>query len=277
MIQASAGRLQVAAAALFGLLCRQMQDERTGPLKPLKWYKDLANREGRLEAGAFLVEGARAISQVTGSHPGEVREILFTGELPPQYQKFPSRRVTSTQLRSICPSRTPQGTAAVVRIPGDIYSDSLPEKTGGRVLLLEDIQDPGNIGTLIRTAVAFGFSGVILTDKCADPFSPKCVQSTAGSMLSLWIRRMPGYLELMNTLKQDNYKLVAADLSGKADTSFLQGQKKLLLALGNEASGLSPAVLRAADCRIKIPIYRDKAESLNVAACGAICMYLCRT
>jgi TrmH family RNA methyltransferase len=251
-----------------------MPNERAGALKPLKWYKDLATREGRLEAGAFLVEGARAISQIVRNHPGEVREILFTTELPPLYQKFTNRRVTEGQLRSICSSQTPQGTAAVVRMPGDIYSANLPGRTGHRILLLEDIQDPGNAGTLIRTAVAFGFSGVIMTEKCADPLSPKCVQSTAGAVLSLWIRRTPGYLELIKALKHDSYKLVAADLEGDEDPSLLQGKKKLLLALGNEASGLSAAVLQAADSRIKIPIDRDKAESLNVAACGAICMYL---
>ena len=115
---------------------------------------------------------------------------------------------------------------------------------------------------------------MILTEKCADPFSPKCVQSTAGTVLSLWIRRTPDYLALIKALKRDSYKLVATDLGGDEDPSLLQGKQKLLLALGNEASGLSAEVLQAADSRLKIPIDRDKAESLNVAACGAICMYL---
>jgi len=254
-----------------------MPDERTGALKPLKWYKGLAAREGRVEAGAFLVEGSRAVSQVAGNHPGEINEILFTTELPPGYDRFANRRVTGGQLRSICCSQTPQGTAAVVRMPGDIYSDNLPGRPGNRILLLEDIQDPGNAGTLIRTAAAFGYSGVILTKKSADPFSPKCVQSTAGAILSLWIRRTPAYLELVKALKHDSYQLVAADLEGEESPYLLHGKTKLLLALGNEASGLSATMLQAADNRIKIPISRDRAESLNVAACGAICMYLSRT
>jgi TrmH family RNA methyltransferase len=251
-----------------------MPEPSRATLKPIKWYKDLATREGRFESGAFLIEGARAISQVVSNHPGEVNEILFTAGLPPPYRKFCNRRVTEGQLGSICSSKTPQGTAAVVRMPRDIYSDSLPGRIGNRILLLEDIQDPGNVGTLIRTAVAFGFSGVILTEKCADPLSPKCVQSTAGTVLSLWIRRTADYLKLIKALERDDYKLVAADLGGDEDPCLLQGQKKLLLALGNEASGLSAAVLLAADSRIKIPIDRHQAESLNVAACGAICMYL---
>jgi TrmH family RNA methyltransferase len=272
----TAARTEVAAIAVFRLSFRRMRNQETGALKPIKWYKDLATREGRIEAGAFLVEGARAISQVVSNHPAEVREILFTDELPSPYQKFASRRVTEGQFRSICSSQTPQGTAAVVYIPADTYSDKLPGKTGDRILLLEDIQDPGNVGTLIRTAVAFGFSGVILTEKCADPFAPKCVQSTAGTVLSLWIRRTNDYLELVKALKCDGYKLAAADLAGKEDISLLQENNKLLLALGNEAAGLSAALLQSADSRIKIPVDGDKAESLNVAACGAICMYLAR-
>ena len=84
-------------------------------------------------------------------------------------------------------------------------------------------------------------------------------------------------MELVKALKRDSYELVAADLEGDEDPSLLLGKKKLLLALGNEASGLSAAVLRAADSRIRIPIDQDKAESLNVATCGAICMYLSST
>ncbi|MCX5996754.1 MAG: hypothetical protein NTV42_03865 [Chloroflexi bacterium] len=92
-------------------------------------------------------------------------------------------------------------------------------------------------------------------------------------MLSLWIRRTQDYLKLVKALKNDSYKLIAADLKGEEDPLVLR-VKKLLLALGNEASGLSAAVLQAADSRITIPIDRDNAESLNVAACGAVCMYL---
>jgi tRNA G18 (ribose-2'-O)-methylase SpoU len=93
-------------------------------------------------------------------------------------------------------------------------------------------------------------------------------------MLSLWIRRTSRYLELVKELKLSGYSLVAADLGGAEDPSVLQCQDKLLLALGNEAAGLSDSVLKASDHKLRIPTMRGKAESLNVAACGAICMYL---
>ena len=251
-----------------------MPDDRTIALKPIKWYKNLATRKGRLEAGAFLIEGDRAIKQIISGNPDSIIEILSTEELSPFYHKYSKRLVTDSQLRSICSTKTPQGIIAVIRLPLDTYSDRLPDNIGAKILLLEDIQDPGNVGTLIRTAVAFDFSGVILTEKCADPLSPKCVQSTVGTVLSLWIRRTSRYLELVEKLKHNGYSLVAADLGGVEDPSVLQSQNKLLLALGNEASGLSLLILNASDYRLRISIIHGKAESLNIAACGAICMYL---
>jgi len=244
------------------------------PLKPLKWYKNLATKKGRLEAGAFLVEGAKAIKQIITTHPDEIIEIITIEEPSPVYHSYSIRFVTDSQFRSICQTKTPQGIMALVSLPLDTYSGHLPENIGSKILLLEDIQDPGNVGTLVRTATAFNFSGVILSKKCADPLSQKCVQSTAGTVLSIWIRRTARYLELVEALKKSGYYFIVADLNGVEDPSILCCQDKLLLALGNEASGPSKQILNVANYRLKIPIIREKSESLNVAACGAICMYL---
>jgi TrmH family RNA methyltransferase len=243
-------------------------------LKPLKWYKKLATKKGRVEAGAFLVEGERAVEQIATAHPDQILEIITTNELPQRYRNYSIRSLTESQFRSICLSKTPQGIMALVRIPLGIYSDQLPEHPGNKILLLEDIQDPGNVGTLIRTAAAFNFSGVILTKKCADPLSPKCVQSTAGSLLSVWIRRTAQYLGLVETLKQGGHTFIAADLEGTDDPSVLTGRDTILLGLGNEASGISEPLRKASHYRMRISILREKAESLNVAVCGSILMYL---
>jgi TrmH family RNA methyltransferase len=244
------------------------------PVKSLKWYRQLATGKGRQESGAFLVEGSRAISQIIAGHPNEIQEILSVDEPPANWRKYPVRRITESQCDYISSTRTPQGLLAVVRLPKEVYNDRLPDETGEQVLLLEDIQDPGNAGTLIRTAAAFDFSGIIMSGKCADPLSPKCVQATAGAVLSLWIRRTVDYLELAESMKDRNYTIVAADIEGKDGPAILKNQEKLLLALGNEAAGLSKNLLGMAEYRLRIPTARDKAESLNVAACGAICMYL---
>jgi len=240
----------------------------------LKWYKNLATKKGRLEAGAFLVEGDRSIKQIIGTHPDEIIEIITIEKPSPAYSKYSIRYVTDSQFRSISQTKPPQGIIAVVCLPRNTFSDSLPETIGIKILLLEGIQDPGNVGTLIRTAAAFNFSGVILSNKCADPLSQKCIQSTAGAVLSVWIRKTTHYLEFVEKLKKNGYSLIAADLKGMKDSSILYNQDKLLLALGNEASGLSESILNASNHRFQIPIIRHKAESLNVAVCGAICMYL---
>ena len=243
-------------------------------LKPLKYYRKLATRKGRLEARAFVIEGERAVRQVMESRPGAVLEIVTTEDTRALYPQYPHRTVTESQFRHITTSKTPQGVLAVVSLPMATYSDHLLEEAGLRVLFLEDIQDPGNVGTLIRTAAAFDFSGVILTEKCADPFSPKCVQSTAGSVLSLWLRRTKYCMGMVKELKEQGCFLLGADLNGKEDTTIFTGRHKLVLALGNEASGLSDEVLKMADYRLRLPTVREKAESLNVAACGAILMYV---
>ena len=243
-------------------------------LKPLNWYKSLGTAKERQEACAFLVEGERAVQQITVYHAAEVIEILAIPEIAGDYTSFPVRQLTATQISSLSSSKTPQGIMAVVQIPKETSSSKLPQDPGTRVLLLEHVQDPGNLGTIIRTAAAFGFSGIIMSDKTADPFAAKVVQSTAGSVLSLWIRRTADYLALARSLSSSGYEIAAADLNGACDTTVLQGISKLVLALGNEAAGLGNEVLQMASCRVKIAIDRSRAESLNVAISGAILMYL---
>ena len=244
------------------------------PLKPFKWYRKLATKKGRLEAGAFIVEGTRSINQIISNHPDEIIEILTIEEPLPVYSNYVVRLVTESQFRYICQTKTPQGVMAAVRIPVDIWSDCLPDDIGNKILLLEDVQDPGNVGTLIRTAAAFNYSGAIMSENCADPLSPKCVQATVGTVLSIWLRRTTNYLELISALRKGGYTIAATDLNGMEEPALLSRQSKLLLALGNEAAGLSIAMLNVADFRLRIPTVQEKAESLNVAACGAICMYL---
>jgi TrmH family RNA methyltransferase len=242
------------------------------PETSLKWYKELASRDGRIDTGMFLVEGIRHIRQIADLRPDAISELIAVegASLP---EGYPVRRVTEKQFKQISSAKTPQGIMAVVKIPRHAYSDHLPASAGRRVLLLEDIQDPGNLGTLIRTASAFQFSGIIMSDKCADPFSPKCVQSAAGSVLAPWLRRTSRYLEAAACLKSDGYCLIAGSLEGESEAGTFN-RENLLLALGNEGTGLSSQLRELADYLFTIPVDRRKAESLNVAVSGGIMMYL---
>jgi RNA methyltransferase, TrmH family len=244
-----------------------------GLSQPVKWYKRLATPKGRLDAGAFIIEGARHISQVIATAPEAVIEVISSRDDFPRGE-FPRHRINEFQMAAISQTRTPQGILAVVRLPRDTGTVKLPKAAGDRVLLLEGVQDPGNVGTLVRTAAALDFQGVILTDRCADPFAPKSVQASAGSLLALWLRRTADYMQLVQELKTRDYRLAAAVLDGETDLSVLK-QTGLVLVLGNEAAGLSRGVKELADYRVTIPLERQRAESLNVATSGAILMYLC--
>ncbi|MBD3346277.1 MAG: hypothetical protein GF401_14575 [Chitinivibrionales bacterium] len=243
-------------------------------LKPLKLYKSLHQQKYRLIEGVFPVEGPRAVQQILTTAPHTVTEIISTTEtLAGPEPECPRRVITKQQFKTISAAKNPQSPLALVTIPAGSFSDSLPDDTGPRLLLLEDIQDPGNIGTLIRTAAALGFSGIIMSDKCADPFSPRAVQASAGTILSLWIRRNSAYRAMIKKLLDNNYTFYASTMGGKS-CKRIPVQPRCILALGNEGAGLSREVLSLAQETVAVPIDTAKAESLNVAAAGAILMYL---
>jgi RNA methyltransferase, TrmH family len=244
-------------------------------LKPLKWYAALASVSGRRESGYFLAEGIRSIRQIYATSPQSIDELLLldtADSLPEELYNIPQRAVNSLQLKTICSSVTPQGVAAVVQLPSDIYSEHLPRETGNRIILLEDVQDPGNIGTLIRTAAAFAIDGILMSDKCADPFSPKVVQATAGSLFRPWIRRTGSYTSLLTLLKTEGYRLYCADISGEQHVDF-SGKEKTIIALGNEGKGISSGLLACADEVFSIPMEYMAVESLNVSIAGGIALF----
>lgn len=149
----------------------------------------------------------------------------------------------------------------------------IPEEIGKRILVLEGVQDPGNVGTLIRSAVAFGFSGIVMDRNSADPFSPKAVHSSAGSVLAPWILRDDNLIDIISNLKSAGFKVLATDLKGKAENQ-LGEIEKLALVMGNEGNGISDNIRNCADILFKIPMDSRAVESLNVGAAGAVAMFM---
>lgn len=243
-------------------------------IRPLKWYKSLSESKSRLDEGYFLLEGKKAIDQAFDKAPHAIEELLVTFELQTSVQKYqiPTRVLAPSQLHLISSVKTPQGVAALVKIPDNSYTDILPPTIGNRILLLEHVQDPGNVGTLIRTAAAFNYSGIILSNQCADPFSSKVIQATSGSLFSVWIRKTKDYLHMIEQLKNLNYKVFTADVHGEPHVDFSSALSHVLV-LGSEGSGLTPDITALADVRFAIPIESSHAESLNVAVCGGIAMF----
>ena len=246
-------------------------------MKPLSWYRELGDPRKRGQYGCFLVEGPRAVEQILATAPLAIEELLMAEGVTgyAASARCPVRRLSDRQFSSIATVKTPQGIAAVVRIPTLCREDQLPDEPGERLLLLDDIQDPGNVGTLIRTAAALDYDGVILSPACADPLSPKAVQASAGSILSVWFCRTDRHLDHARSLKDRGYTLFAAALDGDSITDcHVDGP--VVIMLGSEGSGLGASLLEIADAQVTIPMNRDKVESLNVAAAGAILMHSLR-
>ena len=183
------------------------------------------------------------------------------------------RYLTEIQIESIASQKTPQGIIALVKIPEDVYVSELPMNPGNKILFLEGVQDPGNVGTLIRTAAAFGYDGVLLDEHSADPFSPKVVQSTVGALFSVWVRKCPEAISLIKNLLNVKYELVAADIRGELLKPELSIPKHVL-AIGSEGAGLSSQVLAITSLHVRIPFDNTKVESLNAAVAGSILMYV---
>lgn len=141
----------------------------------------------------------------------------------------------------------------------------------GIYIFLYEIQDPGNIGTITRTAAALNLSGIILTKGCANPFSLKAARSSAGACFFINIYKITNYQESLRDLKKAGYILIAAIQKGEILYYDLQYNFPFVLILGNEGSGLPNEILDYADYQISIPM--NKIESLNVACCSSIILY----
>lgn len=242
---------------------------------PIKYYQELLTAKGRKEHSAFIVEGLRQVEQFIKSEKLKIKEILSVEPIEFLLKEVPVRYINYSQLQRISDSKNPNGVIAVAEIP---KAQKIEEKNleDGKILLLENVQDPGNVGTLIRNAAAFGFSTVILSAGCADVYSPKVVRSTGGAVCNLKIIPQAEIFDCLNTLKNLRYKLVVADLDGESDFLPKRKDNKVIFALGNEGNGVSKRLKSLADFVFTIPFDDSAIESLNVSSAGAVGMYLLR-
>ncbi len=206
----------------------------------------------------FLIEGVKSLELAIKS--GLVKEVFTLKELKLPYN-IPQYLVTPEIIEKISINQNPEGVVTVCQL----IPEKKPEKFN-KVVYLDDISDPGNMGTLIRTALAFNYDAVILSDKCVSIYNPKVVAASKGAIFSIPI--LTGFLK---DFKKD-HKVIASTLSDK--TIPLEKCKKIesfILVLGNEAHGISQEVIKLSDIFVKIPI--DNIDSLNVAVAGGVLMY----
>ena len=230
--------------------------------------------KARREQGLFVAEGRKMF----GEAPADWIEKVYVSEtltsdpvLMEQVEKLPYDIVADSVFRQMSDTQTPQGILTVLRRPSYTLEDIL----GGKnplVMVLEDLQDPGNAGTILRTGEGAGVSGVLLTRTCVDITNPKVIRSTMGSVYRMPFLYVESVVSLTQELKKHNIRTFAAHLKGRNsyDQESYTGGTAFLI--GNEGKGLTEEAAHCADCLIRIPMC-GKVESLNAAMASGILMY----
>jgi RNA methyltransferase, TrmH family len=230
----------------------------------------LARSRTRRERGLHLAEGPNAVAEAAAA--GLVEEIFATvgTALPPCTAGLPVTWVTDEVLARIADAVTPQGLVGVVRTPEHTLDDVVGT---GLLAVLHEVADPGNAGTILRTADAAGAAGVVLTSGSVDVVGPKTVRAAAGSTYHLPIVTGVSLADVVASCHAAGQRVFGLDGDGGTDVADLEVPGgPTALVLGNEAHGLGDATIALLDGTVAVPIH-GRAESLNVAAAAAVALY----
>ena len=230
-------------------------------------WKSLKDRKGRKETGCFLVEGRKMVEEALAS-AFPVEAVLVDDDHQGEFSlpgNVPQYTMPAHVLAAVCDTKTPQGIAAVVRM-ADV------PLTGPRLVAMDGVQDPGNVGTIIRTADAAGFDGIILSNQCADVFSPKVLRATMGSIFRMGIRVTDDLPGLLDKMVQDGASVLSSQLDGEPFYQRSPLNERFVLVIGSEGNGVTDEVKAVATHKVKLPM-RGGAESLNAAVAAGIMMY----
>ncbi|MBR6954524.1 MAG: RNA methyltransferase [Clostridia bacterium] len=246
-----------------------MEMERLTSLKnpQVQLWRSLKDRKARREHGLFLVEGRKSVEEALSSgFPAEAlllrEDTAEQGALPENVKKY---LLPEHVMAAVCDTRTPQGIAAVMR------HREIPVE-GRRLVALDGVQDPGNVGTIIRTADAAGLDGVLLSPDCADPYSPKVLRATMGSVFHIPVAVVEDLPGALTELKAKGLPVISSQLDGTPFHAWKEAKDGFVLVIGSEGNGVSPAVRALATVRLRLPM-RGRAESLNAAVAAGIMMY----
>jgi len=248
----------------------------------------LSKKDMRAETGLFLLEGPQAVREAIEYRPELLRELYVTPTAAARYAlddaPVDTWFVTEQVLDAMADTVTPQGVVAVCQQFPTSVKDVFPDAGAGLeargglpgiVAILEEVRDPGNAGTIIRAADAAGADAVVLTGRSVDPYNPKVVRSTTGSLFHVPVSVGVTLADAVSRARGLGYTILAADVSGddlpevRAD-GMLDGPTAWVF--GNEARGLTAEDLALVDRAVKVPIY-GRAESMNLATAASVCLY----
>ncbi len=247
---------------------------RTPSASLLATWRKIRQRKHREKRGLFLAEGVRSVDALLRSGHLHVESILFTESKPPVevHPGTPLYRLSDREFESVSGTENPQGIAAICRIPDAASPDDLSVGHGA-LLATDAIQDPGNLGTMIRTAVWFGVKGVICGSGTVDLWNPKVVRSTAGST-GLLPYTVGALEEILPRFESHGWRVILLD--GSPESKPLQSVKRAgrtVVVVGNEANGIRPELFGSRRERVRIEGYPDRVESLNAAVAVGISLY----
>ena len=237
----------------------------------LKYIQSLGQKKFRQREGLFIAEGPKLVNDLLEMKSSSIQEIFALKEWIEDNKKIADSyqvvEITAIELEKISQLSSPNQVVAVVK---KIAIDENIQVKGKFTLVLDNIQDPGNMGTIIRIADWYGVDQIVCNTQSADMYNPKVIQSTMGSIARVKVF----YTELSNWLvKQNTIPIYAAMLNGD-DVTVMQKIKEGIIVIGNESKGISDDVLKLVSKKITIP-QKGKAESLNAAvATGIILSHL---
>ncbi|MCR5693841.1 MAG: RNA methyltransferase [Clostridia bacterium] len=246
----------------------------------VRTLKKLELRKYREETGSFFIEGPHGVGEGIGNGARLLKLVVNVdaaadpecGELVRHAEAagVPLIELTAPVFNYVCDTETPQGIGGVFELPEPFDAG---RKDAECVLLLENLQNPGNMGTILRTADAAGFSGVICSKGCVDVFNPKTVRSTSGSLFRVPVlqSRDSGPV-IAEELKRKGYKVTAAHPRGGVSYIGEDFAGKVCIVIGNEANGVSKEMLDCCDKLVTIPM-PGGAESLNASVAAALMIY----
>ena len=232
----------------------------------------LSKSRARAQAKEYVVEGVRMCREI----PAEDLKTLYVAEsfaAANDLSMFGTEPeiVKDFVMEKISDTKTPQGILAVAKQPRWKLEDLL-SKEKCTLFFLENLQDPGNLGTIIRCAEGAGVDGVILSAGCADAFSPKVIRSTMGSIFRVPVISVEDFQKTLKDAQNAGFQLYAAHLKGRKDYDQVAYPGKSGILIGNEAAGLSERAAEACDELVKIPM-EGHVESLNAAVAASVFMY----
>lgn len=249
--------------------------------KRLKELSKLKNKKSRKEKRSFIVEGTRSIEELLCSDwkvdlllycPAFRRDAKAQIILEKVKEKgIPTEEVKQSVLHEVSETVTPAGIVCIVKARTLSLSELLEGKPN-TILVLDGIRDPGNLGTLVRTADAVGIDGLVLSKQTAELYSPKVVRSSMGSIFHLPIVEKADLYECAERLKREGFKVVVSAVGTGEPYDKADYSGRVCLIIGSEIEGVGIGLLNLADEVVSIPLY-GRAESLNVSVAGGILMY----